>query len=111
MMPAHHLWPLLSPRSVAVVGASSLAGSLGRIVYENLLAGGFEGRLHAINPKQAQVLGNAAFRSLTDVTDTVDLALICTQPAAVPRIIAEAAGHARGALIVSAAPELEAAQY
>ena len=41
--PGHYLRPLLAPESVALIGASAKADSLGRIVYQNLLAGGFKG--------------------------------------------------------------------
>ena len=58
MNSAHHLRPLLAPTSVALVGASGRAGSLGRIVCENLLAGGFSGELHLVNPKRNTVLGS-----------------------------------------------------
>ena len=53
----HYLRPLLAPASVALVGASERAGSLGRIVFENLLDGEFAGDLHAINPNHRRVLG------------------------------------------------------
>ncbi len=43
MTPTHYLRPLLAPRSVALVGASERPGSLGRIVFENLIAGAFVG--------------------------------------------------------------------
>ena len=39
----HHLRPLVLPRSVALVGASERQGTLGRIVFENVLAGDFAG--------------------------------------------------------------------
>jgi acetyltransferase len=65
--PAHYLAPLLAPRSVAVVGASSRPASLGRIVYENLLAGGFQGELFAVNPNHKTVLGRPAYASLAAI--------------------------------------------
>ena len=46
----HYLHPLLMPKSVALVGASERAGSLGRSVFENLLAGQFTGDIYAVNP-------------------------------------------------------------
>ena len=52
----HYLAPLLHPNSVALVGASERAGSLGRTVYENMLAGGYEGPLYAVNPRHGTIL-------------------------------------------------------
>ena len=60
----HYLRPLVAPRSVALVGASERAGSLGRLVFENLLAGGFRGELIPVNPKHKEILGHRAVKSL-----------------------------------------------
>ncbi len=61
MAPSHYLRPLLAPDSVALVGASERPGSLGRVVYENMLAGEFKGELYAVNPGHAKVLGRPAY--------------------------------------------------
>src|SRR5215475_10061837 len=76
MTPVHYLRPLLAPSSVALVGASERAGSLGRIVYENLLAGGFRGEIAAVNPNHATVLGRPAHPSMAAI-GLVDAAVIC----------------------------------
>jgi len=102
--PGHYLRPLLAPKSVALVGASAKPGSLGRIVYENLLAGGFQGELFAVNPNHATILDRPAFASLTALGRPVDLAVICAPPDAVPAILDEMRERARGAVILSGAP-------
>ena len=79
--PGHYLRPLLAPESVALIGASAKAESLGRIVYQNLLAGGFKGELFAVNPNHATILGRPAFPSLTAIGKPIDLAVICAPPA------------------------------
>ncbi len=103
MNPTHHLWPLLAPRSVALVGASSRAGSLGRVVCENLLAGGFNGQLYLVNPRHNSVLGRKAYRSLRSIDRPVDLAVICAPPRAVATIIGECRGRVRAVVVVSGA--------
>jgi acetyltransferase len=102
--PAHYLAPLLAPRSVAVVGASSRPDSLGRVVYENLLGGAFQGELFAVNPNHAQVLGRPAFASVPAIGQSVDLAVICALPAAIPDIIEGGRGKLRAAAILSGVP-------
>src|SRR5437867_6118101 len=95
MNSSHYLLPLLAPKSVALVGASGRAGSLGRIVCENLLGGGFAGQLHLVNPNRYTVLGRKAFRSLRSIDRPVDLAVICAPPTRCPassRIVAAACG-------------------
>jgi acetyltransferase len=94
-----------------LVGASAKPASLGRTVYENLLSGGFKGELFAVNPNHATILDHPAFPSLTAIGKPVDLAVICAPPAAVPAILEEARGVARGAVILSGAPTARAADF
>jgi acetyltransferase len=107
----HYLRSLLAPRSVAVCGASGRAGSFGRIVYENLLDGDFRGELYAVNPAHSSILGRPAFKSLAAIARPVDLAVICAPSAAVPSILAECAGRAGSAVVLSGAPSLSPAEY
>ena len=71
---------LLSPRSIAVIGASHQPGALGRIVLENLLRGDFAGPVYPVTPDAASVQGVRAYASVTDIPDPVDLAVV-TVPA------------------------------
>src|SRR5437764_5807076 len=102
--PAHYLAPLLAPRSVAVIGASSRPDSLGRAVYENLLGGAFQGELFAVNPNHAHVLGRPAFASVSAIGLSIDLAVICAPPATIPDIIERGRGRLRAAAILSGVP-------
>ena len=109
--PGHYLRPLLAPESVALIGASAKAESLGRTVYQNLLAGGFKGELFAVNPNHATILDRPAFPSLTAIGKPVDLAVVCAPPAAVPAILDEMRQRVRGALILSGAPTAKSADF
>jgi acetyltransferase len=104
MVPSHYLRPLLAPDSVALVGASERPGSLGRVVYENMLAGEFKGELYAVNPGHAKVLGRPAYASLAAIGRPIDLAVICAPPAAVPGVLKCKRGRLRAAAILSGAP-------
>jgi acetyltransferase len=89
----HTLQPLLAPTTVALVGASERAGSLGDIVYRNLAAGlGGKrlARLYAVNPKHRRIHGAEAFAGLKRLPEPVDLAVIATPARTVPGILAEA---------------------
>lgn len=97
----HALAPLLTPRSVALVGASEQPGSLGRTVMENLVAGRFEGPLHAVNPKYRTVFGRRCWKSVADIGAPVDLAVIATPAATIPGILERAAGRLRTAALLS----------
>jgi acetate---CoA ligase (ADP-forming) len=74
--PAMNLRDLFYPRSIAVLGASGTRGKLGYNVMRNLLFHGFEGRLYPINPKNPEVQGVKAYRSITEVPEPVDLAVV-----------------------------------
>ena len=66
---------LMHPRSVAVIGASNEAGKIGNSVMRNLVDGGYAGEIYPINPKGGDVLGRAAYASIGDVPDDVDVAV------------------------------------
>ena len=102
-MDAHYLAPLFSPRSVAVIGASDTPDSIGQIVFQNMLDGGYKGRLYAINPKRREVQGQPCYASIDEVDAPIDLVVIATPPATVPDII-EACGRreVKAAVIISA---------
>ena len=68
----HRLDPLLRPRSIAVLGASERPGSVGRRTVENLLHGGFEGALYAVNPGYKSVRGVPCFPDLASLPETVE---------------------------------------
>ncbi|HJU22018.1 MAG TPA: GNAT family N-acetyltransferase [Casimicrobiaceae bacterium] len=88
----HYLRPLIEPTSIALVGASEREGSLGRVVYEKLLASGYAGALHAVNPRHASVLGKPASPSLAAIGAPIDLAIIATPKHAIMDAIANASG-------------------
>ena len=48
---------IISPTSVAIVGASNREGSVGNAVMTNILSGGFKGKLYPINPSSNTMLG------------------------------------------------------
>jgi len=80
--------PLLSPRTVAVVGASERPGAFGGQVQKNLMCGG--ATVYPVNPKAETVFGVRAFASLADIDADVDLVAICVPQAAVVDVAREA---------------------
>ena len=79
------------PASVAVVGATEKAGSVGRTLFWNLISSPFGGTVFPINPKRSSVLGVKAFPSLTAVPDPIDLVVVCTPAPSVPAVVDECA--------------------
>jgi acetate---CoA ligase (ADP-forming) len=68
--------PMLKARSVAVVGASERPGSVGDQTIRQLMSGGFDGKVHVVNPRYETVHGLDAFSSLDDIGTSVDLAVL-----------------------------------
>ncbi len=102
-MSQHHLKPLFAPKSVAVFGASERQDSVGQIVFQNMLQGGFQGGLYPINPKHKKIQGVKAYASLAQIEETVELAVIATPAATVPDIIEQCGKHqVKAAVIITA---------
>ncbi|MCD6163856.1 MAG: CoA-binding protein [Candidatus Odinarchaeota archaeon] len=64
------------PKSVAVIGTSATPGKLGYNVLSNLIEGKFRGKVYPINPKADEILGLRCYKSILDVPDEVDLAVL-----------------------------------
>lgn len=80
---------LLRPRSIAVIGASPTPGKVGYATVKNLLDGGYRGRIYPINPKAPEILSLKAYRSVKEVPDEIDLALIAIPAKLVPGLLME----------------------
>ena len=78
---------LFRPKSIAVIGASDRAGSVGATVMRNVIAGGFAGNIYAVNPAHLRVAGRPAYARVEDLPQTPDLAVIATPPATIPALI------------------------
>jgi acyl-CoA synthetase (NDP forming)/GNAT superfamily N-acetyltransferase len=97
------LRPLLEPRSVAVVGASAREDSVGGAVFRSILAGGFAGVALPVHPDAGVVGSTRAVRSLSELDEPPDLAVIAVPAGQVLGVAREAAGcGVRALLVVSA---------
>ncbi len=91
------------PSSIAVVGASDDATRIGGRTVWNLINGGFAGAVYPINPNRPAVQGLTAYKSLADVPDAIDLAVLALPGELVlPAIIQAAAKGIKAAVIFSA---------
>lgn len=94
---------IISPKSVAVLGASNREGSVGNAVIKNIILGGYEGRIYPVNPSSSQVSGLACYSSLLDIKDQIDLAVVITPSHTVPDVIDECGKKGvKGSLVISA---------
>src|SRR2546423_7795628 len=95
------LKPLLSPDSVAVVGASADTETLrGRLTHA-LIGHGYDGRIYPVTRSQSEVLGLRAYPSVTSLPESVDLAVILVPAAHVIDTIEQCGGRGvRAAVII-----------
>ncbi len=82
---------MMRPKSVAVVGASTQPGKIGYTVLDNLLKSGYTGKIYPINPTAPEVLGLKAYKSVLDVPESIDSAII-TVPAKLMLQVTEEVG-------------------
>jgi len=67
---------LFYPRSIAFIGASSKIGKWGHMLITNTIAGGYRGSIYPVNPKGGNIVGKTVCRSVSELPDEVDLAVV-----------------------------------
>ena len=94
---------LLRPESIVVVGASNNVHKPGGAILKNLINGGYQGELRAVNPKEKEVQGVPAFADVKDLPDT-DLAVLAVPAGLCPDIVETLAStkQTRAFIILSA---------
>lgn len=101
--PSKNLDRIIAPKSIAVVGASRKAGSVGQAIFKNLLHSEYNGILYPVNPKADSINGVKAYPTLSQIKDSIDLAILIVPAPRVPAVLREcAAAHIPGALVISA---------
>ncbi|NSW85934.1 MAG: acetate--CoA ligase family protein [Syntrophobacteraceae bacterium] len=94
---------IFSPKSVAVIGASTKPGKVGHDIFVNILKGGFQGTLYPVNPQARSVQCVKAYPTILDIPDPVDLAIIILPPAEALKAVEQAPQKGvQGIVIVSA---------
>ncbi|REE95433.1 GNAT family N-acetyltransferase [Thermomonospora umbrina] len=91
---------LLFPRSVAVIGASREAHSVGQTVLRHLLAGDFSGPVYPVHPTATAVAGVRAYATVLDIPDDVDLAVVAVRAESVHEVVEQCAGKGVHGLVV-----------
>ncbi|MDZ4198105.1 MAG: CoA-binding protein, partial [Kiritimatiellia bacterium] len=91
---------LLTPKSIAVVGASRTPGKVGHEIVANLIQSGYAGRIYPINPSAKDVLGLPCIGSLQEVDGPIDLAVIAVPTPLVLQTVETALQIGVGALTI-----------
>lgn len=102
-VPFRALHPLLSPRSIAVVGASADRSKLGNVIFRNCRSFGYRGRVFPVNPHAETIEGERAYPNLAQLPIRPDCIIVATPAEVVPQIITDAAKqHIPSAIVISA---------
>lgn len=99
----HFLKKVFEPASVAIIGASERASSVGGQVLRNIIEGGFKGPIYPVNPKYQTVCGLQAFASLHAIDHPIDLVIIAIPATAIANVMRACADLEVGAVLVLSA--------
>lgn len=92
---------VLSPTSVAIIGASRDQGAVGRATLDHIVGGDFAGEVFVVNPQaEESIAGLPAYDNVTDIDAPIDLAVIAVPAVAVNEIMAQCADAQVGAVMV-----------
>ncbi len=89
-----------NPRSVAVIGASRRQDTIGQALVRNLVTADFTGRVYAVNQSAAAVSGMPAYKTVNEIPDEVDVAIVAVPADAVTDVVLDCAAKGVHGLIV-----------
>jgi acetyltransferase len=78
---------ILSPKSIAIVGASTNPKGVGSVILQNLISDGYEGEIYPINPKYKEILGRTAYPDVLAVEQPIDQVCIAIPASAVEGVV------------------------
>ncbi|CDI05052.1 4-hydroxybutyrate--CoA ligase [Candidatus Nitrosotenuis uzonensis] len=92
----------LSPKSIAIIGASDKEGSVGRAITSNIMKG-YKGKIFPISPTRDKVFDMSAFKTVLDVKEPIDLAVVVTKNDIVPGVLEECGKKKiKGVIVITA---------
>ncbi|MBQ8829250.1 MAG: acetate--CoA ligase family protein [Burkholderiaceae bacterium] len=109
---SHYLCPLISSKSIAVVGASKRPESVGNFIWDHLYEADFQGVIYPVNPKYKKISDKTCFPSLKEIKDSIDLAVVVSPPSSYLKVLNDCVhkhvkaillcgGHSRDSLTVA----------
>jgi len=101
---------LLRPKSVAVIGASDRTGALGATLLNNLVQYEFAGDIYPVNPKRDELLGLKVYKSVQELPQGIDCAVLAIPRAFVLQTVRDLAERGCGAVVIYSAGFSEAGE-
>lgn len=78
---------LLSPQSIAVIGASRSPEKVGAVVFKNIIASKFAGNVYPVNPNAESINNIKCYPDVKSLPEVVDLAIIAIPAQLVPEVL------------------------
>src|SRR3569833_2065311 len=103
LMSVYHLKNLLSPCSIALIGASPRPNSVGHAILQNIMKGGFAGDFAVVNSRYPEIGGVATAASLDRLPFVPELIIVTTPAPTVPGLIDQAGGYGVSAAVIVSA--------
>ncbi len=98
-----NLEKLFNPKSVAIIGASDVEGSVGNAIVKNLTQRGYAGKVYFVNNRKPEILGVKTYAKVSQIGQPIDLAIIATPAKTVPEVMVDCGlAKVKGAIVVSA---------
>ena len=104
---SHWLDPLLSPRSIAIVGASEREASLAAMTHRQLSDSGYDGAIYSVNPKYQSLHGKSCYASLVDLPLVPDLVVYAISGSPLEQSFDQALKIKVGGIVIYAANYIE----
>ncbi|MBC7128852.1 MAG: acetate--CoA ligase family protein [Thermoplasmatales archaeon] len=92
---------LFNPRSVAVIGASHHEGKIGHTLLRNIVLSGYKGKIYPVNPKGGEILGLKVYKSMDEINDEIDLALIVVPANVAVNTVEDVAKKSKFAVVIT----------
>lgn len=92
---------VLTPKSIAVVGASPTSNKIGNIVLKNFIDGKFKGKIYPINPKYSEILGLKCYPNLSSIEGKIDCAIIATPAETIIPLMEESKDKVRSIVMIT----------
>ncbi len=100
-MTDNSLKPFFSPKGVVIIGASTEPAKLGYVMARNLLRSGYNGAMHYVNPKGGTLFDRPLHKTIKQVPNPVDLAVILVPATVVPDTLKDCASRGIKAAIIA----------
>jgi acyl-CoA synthetase (NDP forming) len=91
---------VFEPSSIAFLGATNNPFKWGFRIFANIVNGGFQGKLYPINPTKQEILGRKVYKTVGEIPEIPDLAVIVIPPPGVPAVLRECADKGIKAVVV-----------